>query len=74
MEDAEKKINDECEKGLEGGFYLGVDEEGYLILIKELIKPIPEDQTDEGASCGDHKHLFYHERISTKSIEENIDE
>ena len=74
LEEAEKKINDECGDNQNSGFYFGIDHEGYLILQKEVIKMLPSDQVDPLAGCGDHKHLFYQERISTQAIEENIDE
>lgn len=71
---AEEKIDGECGDNQNSGFYLGIDKEGYLILQKEVIVPIPEDQRTWGSGCYDHKHKFYQERISTRAIEKNIDE
>jgi hypothetical protein len=73
LRDAEEKINSECGDNQNSGFYFGIDQEGYLILQKEVIVSIPEDQRNWGSGCYDHKHKFYQERISTKAIEENID-
>ena len=66
MVEAEKKINEKSDDA-GGMFYLEVDSEGYLLLKKEVIKMLPEDQRNENAGCGDHKHMFYSERISTQA-------
>ena len=74
LRDAEEKIDGECGDNQNSGFYLGIDKEGYLAIEKEVIVSIPEDQRTWGSGCYDHKHLFYHGRISTRAIEKNIDE
>ena len=74
LRDAEEKIDGECGDNQNSGFYLAIDQEGYLSIVKEVIVPIPEDQRTWGSGCYDHKHKFYRERISTRAIEKNIDE
>ena len=71
---AEEKIDGECGDNQNSGFYLAIDQEGYLSIVKEVIVSIPEDQRTWGSGCYDHKHMFYRERISTRAIEKNIDE
>ena len=74
LRDAEEKIDGECGDNQNSGFYLAIDQEGYLSIVKEVIVSIPEDQRTWGSGCYDHKHMFYRERISTRAIEKNIDE
>lgn len=45
------------------GFYLQIDQEGYLCLAVEFIVSIDPSEQDESVGCGDHKHVFYTERI-----------
>ena len=49
------------------GAYLTIDNEGYLCLSREEIVPITPETDENGneimEGCGDHKHVFTHERI-----------
>ena len=53
----------------DGSPYITIDQEGYLCLAKEVIVPIdPTDENEEPAGCGDHRHVFYIERISDRAF------
>lgn len=45
------------------GFYLQINQEGFLCLAAEFIVPVDPSEQDEMAGCIDHKHVFYTERI-----------
>ncbi len=67
---AETKITAEIAKYTNNsGFYLTTDEEGYLCLVVEVIKNLPEEERNESVGCVDHEHLFFPERITFKPIE-----
>ncbi len=73
VREAEKKISPIIAKHEQNtGFYLDVID-NYLCLCVEAI--VYFDEPKEGVGCGDHDHLFYNERISTKSIgnDTNVD-
>lgn len=69
VEDAKKRILEKLgDQSANSGFYMRVDEEGYLCLSTELIVPIDPPKPDEDGNliggCGyDHDHVFYIERI-----------
>lgn len=69
LRDAEEKINESAGDNEGSGFYIGIDKEGYLILQKEVIEMLPPEERNENVGCGDHKHRFYSERISTQALE-----
>ena len=67
---AEERMREKCQKhGDTGsGFYLQIDQEGYLCLAVEFIVTIDPPKLDEDGNeiggCGyDHDHVFYMERI-----------
>lgn len=69
VEDAKKRILEKIgDQSANSGFYMRIDEEGYLCLSTELIVPIDPPKPDEDGNliggCGyDHDHVFYIERI-----------
>ena len=71
VREAEEALAPRIEENPENsGYYLSVDQEGYLCLCVEVIRSItpPADADSElDGGCGvDHEHLMYCERISKK--------
>lgn len=67
---AEERMREKCQKRGESGsgFYLQIDQEGYLCLAIEFIVDIDPPRLDEDGNeiggCGyDHDHVFFMERI-----------
>ncbi len=70
---AEEKVTEDISKYSGGsGFYLSTDVDGYLLLSVEIIKNLPEEEWSYDIGCYDHKHLFFSERISSKSLENHV--
>lgn len=64
VSDAEERLRAKiADKGDGSGFYLQIDQEGYLCLAVEFIVSIDPSEQDEMVGCGDHDHVFYTERI-----------
>ena len=77
-EESIKEAEDKLKKSLEkhnrnSGFYISIDNEGYLCLSAEVIVEYEVSDTDgdgfiEGGCGIDHEHIFYSERISSKAF------
>lgn len=70
LKEAERKLSEKvAEYTNNSGFYLYVNDEGYLCLAVEIIKKIdpPNTSVEGDAGCGvDHEHYFYYESISNQ--------
>lgn len=66
---AKKKLDKQLKPyGQGSGYYLTIDQEGYLCLTVEIIRTLQTSETNPDGSpmsgCGlDHEHLFFRERI-----------
>ncbi len=63
---AEEKLNNELSQyGRAHGFYLSIDNEGYICLETEVIVELETNASQSERGCNiDHQHKFYRERIS----------